>query len=107
MAGRPWCWRSGPGLSGTPPVDGPQSSTMSAARPRVESGDPFIAISLATDAPDRFEQAQQLARFTGVRERDDDIVALHRAEVAVHRLRRVRKNAGVPVLDSVAATLRR
>ena len=43
------------------------------------------------EALDRFEQPQQLLRLAAVRQRDDDIVALQHAEIAVDRFGRMKK----------------
>jgi hypothetical protein len=46
---------------------------------------------LRAEAPDRLEEPQQLVGLAAVRQRDDDIVALNDAEVAVDRFGRMQK----------------
>ena len=74
-----------------------QSSATSAACASVERGAPVIAMSFAPEPADRLEQAQDFVGLAAVRQRDDDVVGLDDAEVAVDRLGRVqeeRRRAG-------------
>ena len=70
-----------------------QSSVTSAAWPSVELGDAGDGDQLRAEPANRFEQPQDLVGFAAVRQRDDDVVALDDAEVAVDRFGRVQKEA--------------
>ena len=68
-----------------------QFSAASAAWPSVDCGLPVSAMSRGANPADRLEQANQLLGLAAVRQRDDDVVGLHDAEVAVHRFGRVQE----------------
>ena len=72
-----------------------QSSATSAASASVDAGSPVIAISFCAEAAmNRLEQVEQLRRLAAVRQRDDDVVGLDDAEIAVDRLRGMQEEGG-------------
>ena len=73
-----------------------QSRATSDASASVEEAVPQMAMSRAPSRLIVSTQAQQLVRLAAVRQRQDDVVALNDAQVAVDRFRRVQKKRRRP-----------